>query len=743
VLAVTPDNEPFIDLVQIRAEGVFGTGLLVGRGLVLTALHCACDPKRQWRVRDRLGVYPLRDLQQGVERHLDAHILWPRREALRERPPDVAVLRIDGDDPPAPLVEHKFGELPRTPTMGSARGFPASAKGSLLPGGRIEHDQPGRVTYTSATRRALTIDATGPHNLEGLQRWAGLSGGPLFTNGLVVGVMREVPEGWKGEAIDAEPLPPLLRDEADASLRTLLGVELPLAESSEPEQAALAKAYSVIGTEAFAASSRPLEAVAAKPFYGRSEDLAALDGALAAHDRGMLLLRGETGVGKSRLAVRWAEHCAATPRTTTLRHAFSVREPAAGTRSAMVANLVRQAADLLGPEALGEGEPGDAARLADRLASLLKADRPQGARLVVALDALDEAAEPIEPWPTGLGRGVFILVTCRAEAEEEPRILRLWRERTTEAGTLALYRTLPPLDAEGIAEWLTAATSQQIEKSNPLVVRAMRASEGVPLFVSYLIPDAIASLQAGAKDPFPASFGDYARQRLIELQDRLVASHDQRWSWGEVLDLFAVLSVAKAPLPAAALRELVSQQRLDELDQRAERWLWRRVEDGDAVSFAHPRLASVFGSVLPRFEPDIVVTTEERLVEACGRAWNGARREPLRAYALTWLPAHLIELDRQQEAAALLGDEAFLLARLAANPTTATVRATASETIRIGAQVAHTHPVFDWRRFWAETEAQVVAGIESAERIGMTAVDVLAQLAHDRLGTEASAFLPW
>jgi hypothetical protein len=95
------------------------------------------------------------------------------------------------------------------------------------------------------------------------EKGRGLSGGPLFANGLIVGVMREVPESWRGEAIEAEPLAPLLSDEADVSLRTLLGVELPLEKSSDPVQAALAEAYSVIGTEAFAASSRTFAAAAA------------------------------------------------------------------------------------------------------------------------------------------------------------------------------------------------------------------------------------------------------------------------------------------------------------------------------------------------------------------------------------------------------------------------------------------------------------------------------------------------
>jgi hypothetical protein len=162
VVVVTPDNEPFVDLVQVRAEGAFGTGLLVGRGLVLTALHCVCDPDNGWRVRNDTGVYPLRELrgvQEGEERNHSARIVWPRTDALGENPPDVAVLQIDEADPPVALIKHRFAELPLDPIMGSACGFPKAAEGPQLPGRRIEFNQPCRITYTSETRHALTIDA--------------------------------------------------------------------------------------------------------------------------------------------------------------------------------------------------------------------------------------------------------------------------------------------------------------------------------------------------------------------------------------------------------------------------------------------------------------------------------------------------------------------------------------------------------------------------------------------------------
>lgn len=236
-MGTTPDNEPFVDLVQIRAVGAFGTGLLVGRGLVLTALHCVRNPDQGWAVRDDLGVYLLRELQHGEERSYTVRIVWPRTNTFGEDPPDVAVLQIVDAAPPKALVRHRFGELPLNPADGSALGFPkATSRGHQLPGGRIERNQPGRVTYSCQTRPTLTIDATGRHEVENRERWAGISGGPLLINQLIVGVMRNVPEHWHGEAVEAEPLAPLLRDKEDHLLRSLLGVELPLHDSTGGRQ---------------------------------------------------------------------------------------------------------------------------------------------------------------------------------------------------------------------------------------------------------------------------------------------------------------------------------------------------------------------------------------------------------------------------------------------------------------------------------------------------------------------------
>jgi hypothetical protein len=250
-------------------------------------------------------------------------------------------------------------------------------------------------------------------------------------------------------------------------------------------------------------------------------------------------------------------------------------------------------------------------------------------------------------------------------------------------------------------------------------------------------------LQAGAAMTFPESFADYAHEQLHQLQYRLMDKKLGDWSWERIQELFALLSVTKGSIPRAALRRLVGSSSLDNLDPRAERWLWRRTleETGERaksemVAFAHPRLAEVFRKVLlrPNFEPDIVADAEERLVAACGDAWTGKGDKHLRSYAFAWLPAHLIALDRSEEVADLLGDGRFILARLSDDPSTAMVRKTASETIGLGPSLAEAHPATAWLRFWAETEGRVLSVLERAEALGLTVERILAQLALDRFG---------
>jgi len=87
-----------------------------------------------------------------------------------------AIYRKGGPPPalPAAQVEHRFGDVPRVPTWvptpGSARGFPASTAGRQLPGGRIEHDQPGRVHYTGSVAATASKASFAPGRRRGFRR---------------------------------------------------------------------------------------------------------------------------------------------------------------------------------------------------------------------------------------------------------------------------------------------------------------------------------------------------------------------------------------------------------------------------------------------------------------------------------------------------------------------------------------------------------------------------------------------
>jgi hypothetical protein len=490
----------------------------------------------------------------------------------------------------------------------------------------------------------------------------------------------------------------------------------------------------VYGRDAFDASERSFAEALSVHAYGR--DMARLDAQLVGGDRGAVILRAEAGMGKSVVLSGWAGYRASLPEglpaTTVLRHAFSVRERASSSREGMIASLVRQAAIALGPDQLGGGD----ARDPGHLTFLLSSDQPIGTQLIVALDGLDEAAEVIDPLP--LGRGVHVVATCRAEPGETPVVIQKWRDHYGTSGDLYWEIALEPLDAAAVARWLSDATGRGYGPADLLAQRALRASEGIPLFAHYLIPDAIEALRENQQDPFPASFAAYVQKQMDSLCDVVRNERGWGWTWDAIIDLFVILAVCRAPLPVGWVqawikrRNPASESRLDVLDERASRWLWRRTTE---LSFAHPRLAVVFRALLRNVYFAGLRGAEEDLALACGAAWKEAGNL-LQRYAVEWLPNHLVKLGMDDAAADVLGNGAFHLQRLVASETHAMVRKTAAETISLSAR-SDRADLAAWRRFWAETEVRLL------KVVGAPVSDIFLQMACDRFGEAMPADPGW
>ena len=209
----------------------------------------------------------------------------------------------------------------------------------------------------------------------------------------LLGVVQQVPKAFGAGSLEGASLE---RAWASEGFKDLIEEDRSIDVSYVEDLGNLPGIYEGIGAEAYAASRQIFDAAVSRPFVGRDEDFEVIDNALANHDRGLILLRAEPGLGKTTFAARWADHCVCDAGTTVLRHAFSVRAATAGTRARMLDSLMGQAAIALGAEELGEGTLGDAG-LRDRLAALIARDQPSGTRLIVVLDGLDEAAERIEP----------------------------------------------------------------------------------------------------------------------------------------------------------------------------------------------------------------------------------------------------------------------------------------------------------------------------------------------------------
>ncbi len=284
-------------------------------------------------------------------------------------------------------------------------------------------------------------------------------------------------------------------------------------------------------------------------FGGRRDTLAALgawvdDDAAPQH----CFLVAPTGLGKSAVVCHFVQALAARGDVAVAFLPVSLRfgtSHAGALREALVDRLLR----------LHDDRPLGQAGLDATLAALsekLRRPLPDGRRLVVVIDGLDEAAD----WEFGAGQlreladRTKVLISTRGAPGVADRTLR---DRLALPVGAVRVGTLAPLDSAEIREALYRAGWADLASNLTRLSRIVELSEGDPLVLHLLLDE----LSERGEDEFFAS-GPDLRPGLRGLWERQLTEED-REAFGErgaTTSLFAILACSLGPVGGADLMAL-------------------------------------------------------------------------------------------------------------------------------------------------------------------------------------------
>jgi WD40 repeat protein len=371
-------------------------------------------------------------------------------------------------------------------------------------------------------------------------------------------------------------------------------------------------------------------------FVGRTSELAVLDHFVESRPSGLIEVCGPGGTGKSALLARWMEQRRALG-DHVVRHFIGAGYGATRARHEIMRHLAVQLR-ALHPDLLPRH--GDRDGIGDETFEVLRCDRSQGDRLILILDGLDEADELVEPFvDERLGDGVHIVLGCRASLGHIPRPLGVWNgpgQRDLPRGRL----DVPSLALDDTLLWLEEIVGRLPQtEMRRLVGQLQRVTDGLPLFLRYFMEDLGEKFEgSGAKatevlEELPHSFNAYVRAQIAGLDET---------NWPVGLQLaFALLCRTIGPISERDLAQMVRPRReldiqtspvsLGLLPHTVERWLTIVGAGPDRTfSFAHPRLADVFGKEL-----DYRAEDAERVLEYLALHW--------RAHTLNYMDHHGLE----------------------------------------------------------------------------------------------------
>lgn len=469
-------------------------------------------------------------------------------------------------------------------------------------------------------------------------------------------------------------------DDADDFARQLgLHLEAELRRRLDAQAAAEAGVRDEFLQPALLDPASVLQRVNLARFVGRAWLIEGIDRFVACQPRGVAVVEGAAGMGKSAFMAHlastrgWVAHyCELTPGvdgvSTALRN--------------LAAQLIRRW--HLPSVLLAEVLPGQATRadflqrlLAD--AAIARDRRAPGERIVVAVDALDEAGTPPGQNVLGLPRrlpdGVFLVVSTRpvpvALEVDAPRLLlRLQaddpRNQQDAATFLRATAARPVVAAE--LQRLSIAPAEFEE-------RLLRISRGVWIYLVHVLHE----IEAGERlpldmDSLPDGIWQYYARYWMAWKQR----HPAAWA-ALALDLLGTLAAAREDLGAVQLSELLPGEPGAARDNAVrgllhDAWapfLVRTAPAGGEPVFRlyHASLREFVGGRYPagdltageqRLGDELAAATQRAHARMAERLWSllpGATAEafgPFQAYGVHHLVAHLLAAARIDDVGRLL-----------------------------------------------------------------------------------------
>jgi DNA-binding CsgD family transcriptional regulator len=298
------------------------------------------------------------------------------------------------------------------------------------------------------------------------------------------------------------------------------------------------------------------------PLAGRSAELARLVASLRAPGHRTVVVAGEAGVGKSRLAAEAAARVEASHTVLRIQATEASRGLPLG---AMAPCLPAQApqVNLLGWAA----------------GSIV--DRSAGKPMVLVVDDahwLDPASAALVHH---LSRQITVLAAVRAGAGCPDAVTALWRDDTGERLDLG------PFDLEGTAAVVRAALDGAV--AAVLVDRLHSLSQGNVLFLTELVTAAVRR-DPGQRWRFYPEL--VPGSRLIDLVRRRTG--DLKAGTRDTLELVAL----GEPLTLCQLTALAGSAAIEEAE--AHGLIRLEPEDGDRIRLAHPLFGEVARAMMPR-----------------------------------------------------------------------------------------------------------------------------------------------